>query len=187
MGNRGILHDDERRVIRARSSVRSWVCCLTDFKGRKRRLMAPGKYTELFFLDEATALAAGHRPCGECQRRRYVEFKEAWARAFGNPPSAKDLAARLFPEMKARLDGAPLLMAHVEDLPAGVMVEREAGVPELVWGKERTLVRWSHHGYTGAEIVEPSREVRVITPPSTVAVMAAGFTPKVHESVSQLE
>lgn len=70
MGNRGILHDDTGRIVRA-SRNRAWLICRLDFKGRRRELMRPGTYTELFFLDEAVALAAGHRPCGECRREFY--------------------------------------------------------------------------------------------------------------------
>ncbi|MCH8830686.1 MAG: hypothetical protein IID45_14005, partial [Planctomycetes bacterium] len=83
MGNRGCLHDDQRRIVRQVCSYKAWVACLTEFRGRKRKLMTPGQYTELFFLDEATALAAGHRPCGECRRTDYQRFKKAWLD--GNP------------------------------------------------------------------------------------------------------
>ena len=84
MGNRGRLHDATRQVVRRQvSSYRAWVTCLLAFKGRRRTVMAPGRYTELFFLDEATALAAGHRPCGECRRADYRRFKTAWLA--GNP------------------------------------------------------------------------------------------------------
>jgi hypothetical protein len=78
MGNRGILHDDERRLGRARWRHRAWIVCALSFNGRRRTLMAPGSYTELFFLDEAVAFAAGHRPCGECRREAYLRFLEGW-------------------------------------------------------------------------------------------------------------
>lgn len=77
MGNRGCLHDDEQK-IRYSSKRDAWVTCLLSFKERRRKLMQPGQYTELFFLDEATALAAGHRPCAECRRERYKQFLAAW-------------------------------------------------------------------------------------------------------------
>ena len=85
MGNRGVLHDDHRQIVRF-SRGRRWIACLTDFKGRRRAPMTPGHYTELFFLDEATALAAGHRPCHECRRPDSLLFREAWARATGADP-----------------------------------------------------------------------------------------------------
>lgn len=80
MGNRGgALHDDDRRIVRDQSSQR-WIICLTEFKGRRRPVMQPGRYTELFFLDEATALAAGHRPCFECRRADAERFADLWAK-----------------------------------------------------------------------------------------------------------
>ena len=87
MGIRGVLHDEQRRIRRAFVGTR-WIFCVLQFKNRHRIVMTPKRYTELFFLDEATALAAGHRPCAECQRPRYLEFREAWAHADpGSPPT----------------------------------------------------------------------------------------------------
>ena len=77
MGNRGVLHDDESRIRRKWHGKR-WIVCVLEFRGRKRKVMTPGRYTELFFLDEATALAAGHRPCAECRRERFNAFRCAW-------------------------------------------------------------------------------------------------------------
>src|SRR5688500_8008085 len=77
MGNRGCLHDGDQRIRRLFVGKR-WIHCVLEFKGRRRQVMAPGRYTELFFLDESTALAAGHRPCAECQRDRYLEFRRCW-------------------------------------------------------------------------------------------------------------
>src|SRR5947199_10752430 len=82
MGNRGRLHDAERRIVRrVVPSYRAWVTCVLAFRGRKRSVMTPGRYTELFFLDEATALAAGHRPCAECRHARFLSFCRAWGAA----------------------------------------------------------------------------------------------------------
>ena len=78
MGNRGVLHDNQRRLTDKRWTHQHWIICLTEFKDRKRPLMSPGCYTELFFIDESTALAAGHRPCAECRRKAYNHFKQAW-------------------------------------------------------------------------------------------------------------
>src|SRR6266513_3430279 len=85
MGNRGSLHDTERRIRRP-FAVKRWIICVLEFKNRHRTVMTPGQYTELFFLDEATALAAGHRPCAECQRARFTIFRAHWAAA--NPALA---------------------------------------------------------------------------------------------------
>jgi hypothetical protein len=80
MGNRGCLHDDQQQIRRPFAGKR-WIICVLEFRGRYRRVMTPRRYTELFFLDEATALAAGHRPCAECQHARYLVFREIWAEA----------------------------------------------------------------------------------------------------------
>ena len=94
MGNRGVLHDDEGRIRRKWQGKR-WIVCVLEFRGRKRKVMTPSRYTELFFLDEATALAAGHRPCAECRRERFKSFCCAWQPAHpqkgGSRPSASDI------------------------------------------------------------------------------------------------
>lgn len=180
MGNRGCLHDDRRTVIRARSSVQAWVCCRLQFKGRKRTLMSPGKYTELFFLDEATALAAGHRPCAECRRTAFNAFKAAWERAFGTRPSATDMNKAIFPEMRDRLAGAPPRAARLCDLPDGVLVEMDPGQPAIQLGG--LVLPWSHHGYGPAREIPRDREVTVLTPAATTRVLAGGYQPTVHGS-----
>jgi hypothetical protein len=187
MGNRGVLHNEQKSIIRNRSSVHSWVCCLTSFKGRKRVLMSPGRYTELFFLDEATALAAGHRPCGECRPEAYKDFKRAFAKAFGAPTTvkAKDIDTRLFPEMKSRLDGAPLATMPLGDLCDGVMLEITPGTPLLLW--EGKLHAWTHEGYTTSSQAILSQSVRVITPPTNVAILKNGYKPVVHSSINAAE
>jgi hypothetical protein len=83
LGNRGVLHNSNKEII-STHRIKGWVTCLLEFKGRKREIMAPNRYTELFFLDEVTAFAAGHRPCAECRRERYNEFKEKWLIANGD-------------------------------------------------------------------------------------------------------
>src|SRR5262249_48279462 len=94
MGNRGILHDTWGRIRRP-WTVKRWLVCVLEFRGRKRTVMTPNRYTELFFLDEATALAAGHRPCAECRHARYIAFRDAWAKGRGRSrsprPSADDM------------------------------------------------------------------------------------------------
>ena len=88
MGNRGVLHDADQQ-IRKSHALKRWIICQLEFKGRRRQIMQPGQYTELFFLDEATALAAGHRPCAECQRERFNEFRTAWT-AGGTDSETRD-------------------------------------------------------------------------------------------------
>src|SRR5262245_21274653 len=94
MGNRGLLHNRAAEIRRQWKGVR-WIVCVLDFKGRKRTVMSPGLYTELFFLDEATAFAAGHRPCAECRRERFNAYRSAWNTAFGHLPTAPEIDEQL--------------------------------------------------------------------------------------------
>lgn len=122
MGNRGRLHNTGQQVVSA-WKIKPWITCAMSFKERKRQLMAPNSYTELFFLDEPTAYAAGHRPCAECRRPAYNLFKQAWARAF---PEQEDLFAKAIDNLlhAARLndDGSQRTWtARLSDLPDGSM------------------------------------------------------------------
>ena len=137
LGNRGLLHDPERRIRREWLLVR-WIYCVLEFKGRKRTVMSPGRYTELFFLDEATSLAAGHRACAECKRARYNEFREAWIAA--NPrtfaserPSAVEIDSVLHEQ---RLDGKRTkrtFQARLGELPDGVFVTLDRAQNYRCW------------------------------------------------------
>jgi hypothetical protein len=164
-GNRGCLHDAEGR-IRRRYSGKRWISCRLEFKGWHRGpLMQPGRFTELFFLDEATALAAGHRPCALCRREDYVRLLELIGAS-----GADEIDARLHEE---RLGGPH--DARFEELPDGAFVLLD-GEPWLVHGTE--LCRWAPGGYAGRR---PRAEgsARVVTPPTLVDVLAAGWEPAV--------
>src|SRR6266545_3937706 len=133
MGNRGRLHDAERRIVRY-AQGRRWIACLTSFQGRRRTVMSPGLYTELFFLDEAVALAAGHRPCAECRRDRFNAFRAAWAaNGHSQLPSATEIDNRLHTERVAPDRSKRLCTAALDELPDGVFVVVE-GHAFLVWG-----------------------------------------------------
>lgn len=184
MGNRGRLHNAERQVV-SPWKIKPWVTCALSFKGRKRELMAPNSYTELFFLDEPTAYAAGHRPCAECRRPAYKLFKEAWAWAF---PEQQDLSAKAIDSLlhAARLndDGSQRTWtARLADLPDGSMIEH-AGECVLLWRGGQW--RWSFEGYTALQPTIPvGQEVRVLTPEPIVHLFAAGLdrTLVVHPSI----
>ncbi len=123
MGNRGVLHDEGGHVKRA-WQVKRWLVCVLAFRGRKRQVMAPGHYTELFFLDEATALAAGHRPCAECRRERFNAFRQAWRSArpaaAGKPlPTADEMDTRLHAERVGPGRSKRLYQASLDELPNG--------------------------------------------------------------------
>ena len=168
MGNRGCLHGEHRNLEVEHTREKRWLVCLTNFKGRKRRIMQPGHYTELFFLDEATALAAGHRPCAECRRQAYDLFLKLYP---GKRANAETLDKYLASD---RLRPWP---ATFGELPEGTMFARDSDA-FLKWlGK---AWRWHHAGYKAAEI--PTGALEVLTPEGTVAALAAGYKPIVHAS-----
>jgi hypothetical protein len=178
MGNRGVLHDDDQRIVRF-SQGRRWIICLTAFKDRRRPLMVPGNYTELFFMDEATALAAGHRPCHECRRADAVRFREAWASAAGSDPGTGlvELDRLLHEE---RLESRGVMRRWTSDgaaLPDGTMVAID-GAALLVQGG--ALRPWSPDRY-GAPRPLP-QTVEVLTPRSIVGAISAGYAPVLHPS-----
>lgn len=182
MGNRGCLHDARGQIQRAFVG-RRWIICRLNFKGRRRAVMTPGQYTELFFLDEATALAAGHRPCAECQRERFNLFRECWRLAQPGPPaplSAPALDAILHAERTAGPVVALADWEAVAALPAGACLADAAQAPYLVW--QGRLLRWSPAGYTPASRPALRFPARLLTPPSTVRVLAAGYPVEVHPS-----
>jgi len=183
MGNRGCLHDAEGRIRRAFVGKR-WIICVLQFKGRRRPIMVPGRYTELFFLDEATALAAGHRPCVECQRARYLAFREHWAaaRAVAPPvPSVDDIDTVLHAERLDAARGKRTYLERVSRLPGGVMVAGADGQPYLV--HSGTLRPWSPEGYGAPWRPDAAAEVRVLTPRSLVQTIVHGYAVDLHASV----
>jgi hypothetical protein len=184
MGNRGILIDEHRQIVR-RYQTRRWIACLLSFKGRHREVMTPGTYTELFFLDEATAFAAGHRPCAECQHARYQEFRRAWLTA--NPGRvASDARIEAIDDIlhQERYAGGHKVtyQARRADLPDGVFFAY-AGNAYLVHNGETFL--WSFTGYTKADAHSFPDEVDVLTPHSIVKTFNSGFRPLIHDSAAK--
>jgi hypothetical protein len=186
MGNRGVLHDGEGRIVRV-WALKRWIVCVLEFRGRKRRVMTPGRYTELFFLDEATALAGGHRPCAECRHARFLDFCNAWGQAHPDNgrsarPTAQEIDDRLHTERVAPDRSKRTFEAALDGLPDSVLVVVTA------WGEEAYLVRgdellaWSHKGYRERRRRPKGEVVRVLTPPSTVKAIRAGYVPEVHSS-----
>ena len=175
MGNRGRLHDAHRRIVRY-AQGRRWIACVTRFRGRHRTVMSPGLYTELFFLDEAVALAAGHRPCAECRREDYARFQRAWAAGVGGDTSADAMDLVLHAD---RLVGPRTKRTYRDELaaqPSGAFVEVD-GSAWLVW--DGALVPWTAAGYGDRRDLEDGA-ASIITPRSIVAVLRAGYRPMVH-------
>ena len=185
MGNRGILHDDAQRIVRT-WQVRRWIACSTAFRGRHRQVMRPHSYTELFFLDEATAFAAGHRPCAECRHADYQRFKAAWARGVGELNSADQMDAVLHAD---RLEGRGIhqrkrsYWEQLAALPDGTFISLH-GSAWLLWRGE--LLEWSAAGYRARRLLPPAASiVEVLTPRSLVAVLRAGYPLQVHPSADE--
>ena len=182
-GNRGCLHDDEGR-IRRRYAGRRWIACRLEFRGwRRNRLLQPGRFTELFFLDEATAFAAGHRPCALCRREDYIRFGELWAKLHPGEVGADAIDARLHAErVDPETRGHLLHEAPLRRLPDGAFVLEE-GIPRLVLGDR--LLTWTPAGYTQRAARRPRGQVALVTPPSLVALLRAGWegvVPLLHPS-----
>jgi hypothetical protein len=176
-GNRGCLHDAEGS-IRRRFAVKRWIACQLEFRGWHRTpLMQPGRFTELFFLDEVTAFAAGHRPCALCRRADYDRFVEIWSTLHPEQRGADAMDDQLHRE---RLVPATRAQRHhparLDDLPDGAFV-LEKSEPHLVRGTQ--LLRWTPAGYEAGRRHPPRAEAVLITPPSLVAVLRAGWEPLV--------
>jgi hypothetical protein len=177
-GNRGgCLHDAEGHILRTHTS-KAWITCVLEFKGWWRPVMTPGTFTELFFLDEATALAAGHRPCYLCRRADAVAFADAFAAGAGTagPLRAPAMDAVLHPLRRPTGPHRPTWRARARDLPDGTIVRRDDG-EWLV--SERALRRWSFVGYGAPERL-PSGSLAVLTPEPTVRAIAAGYDVALH-------
>jgi hypothetical protein len=184
MGNRGgRIHTDDRKLTKRRFASRQWICCVLDFKNRQRDVWGR-YYTELFFLDEVTALAAGHRPCFECRRKDAEDFAEKWRAAFQlrTSPRAPAMDERLHSE---RLDGRAkrIHRRKLDDLPDGAFVTLDDGA-YAVHGN--ALLRWTPEGYATGQPRPRGATVDVLTPPAILAVLAAGYRPLWHPSAEKI-
>ncbi len=204
MGNRGgRIHNDARTLTLRRWTSRAWICCLLEFKGRHRNVWQDG-YTEMFFLDEPTALAAGHRPCFECRRRDALAFANAWQRAqrAAARPRAAEMDVvlheeRLTPagERRAALNscapeavggghfqasrGKRRHVLPIAGLPDGAFI----AVDDRAFAvRGRSLLCWAPDGYAARRPRPPSGDAEVLTPPATLAVLRAGYQPRWHDS-----
>lgn len=196
-GNRGVIHDpDSRTLLEKRWTLKAWIICRCAFKGMRREPMGrnrkgrPGEpdragWTELFFLDEVTALAAGHRPCFYCRREQARDFCRRFGQASGiGEPRAPMLDERLHRERRASGGKAvPLDADNLVNLPDGAMVA-DGGVAYALRGGK--ALRWSFGGY--GEAVDPEtfhgRALHLLTPPTTLAVLRRGYAPAWHPSAS---
>ena len=183
-GNRGIIHDPATKtLLNRRWSSKAWLVCSCEYKGRRRNVMANRSWTELFFLDEAVAFAAGHRPCFFCRRDAAKTFRAAWAGARGQAESsAAAMDAVLHSE---RMEGGRKRIHPIPgppcELPDGTVVVASGSAYMIADGR---AFRWTEHGY------EPSRKLAhaqgMLTPPSTFLALRAGYRPILHPMIGTL-
>ena len=194
LGNRGgRIHSADRVLTRRRWASRAWISCQLSFKGRQRTVMSPGSYTELFFLDEATAFAAGHRPCFECRRAEANRFAMLWAQAVaadatGGRARAADMDRCLHYERLTSSGEKRTHRAAISNLPDGAMIHwPDEGARETSFAlvlADRLLI-WRPEGYVRARPRPMQGLVEVLTPESIIAVFRAGYRPKIHETAQR--
>ena len=181
-GNRGIIHDPTTRTLLTRRwTTKAWLACLCEFKGRRREVMGGRSWTELFFLDEAVALAAGHRPCFFCRRSAAEAFRDAWAKSTGSKAvRAAEMDAVLHAERldhrRKRLHPLPRAVA---ELPDGAVIAATGEAYTIALGR---AFRWTERGYAAAR--EIPRADGLLTPPSTLGAIRAGYRPVLHPDIS---
>jgi hypothetical protein len=182
-GNRGIIHDPATKTLTRRWAGKAWLTCVCEFRGRRREVMGGRSWTELFFLDEATALSAGHRPCFFCRREDALKFRAAWEQGNG-------VSGVLAPEIDAVLHRERLdrgnkrlhpLTVPVEKLPDGARVQQ--GAESFLITRERIWL-WSSAGYRAAQ--NTISGAMLLTPPSTLRALSAGYRPVLHPSTSEV-
>ena len=184
MGNRGgKLHDPETRTLVRTQSSRQWITCVLQFKSRQREVMGTG-YTELFFMDEVTALAAGHRPCFECRRRNALSFQAAWqaSQTLAVAPSAPDMDRALSAERRAKGGAKITWTARSGSLPDGAMVRVDDNMLAV---HDRKFLPWTASGYGAGVPLDLNLDVEVLTPPTIARILHAGYQPIWHPSVER--
>ena len=184
-GNRGIIHDPATKtLLNRRWATKAWVICSCEYKGRRRVVMASRSWTELFFLDEAVALAAGHRPCFFCRREAAERFRDSWPAARGElRPSAGAIDRVLHLERlergRRRVHPIP---GPISTLPDGAMVVAAGSAFTLRSGQAH---RWTIQGYAPPERLHEADGL--LTPPSTLMALKSGYRPALHPSITQLD
>ncbi|MGN6534025.1 MAG: hypothetical protein ACTHK0_19955 [Ginsengibacter sp.] len=180
MGNRGRIHNEKKEIISS-YKLNAWLICKLNFRGRKRQIMAPDRYTELFFLDEATAFAAGHRPCFECRREDFNRFKNLWILAnpqyhFKDKTSIRDIDKILHCERINKDGSKKTFEVDINNLPDGTFISIDKKA-YLFYKKQLHL--WSPSGYEKQSISTIMGKVQVLTPLSVVNTFLAGYAPQI--------
>lgn len=188
MGNRGVIHSSDGSIKKLWRS-KSWITCLLEFKDQKRDIMSSGKYTELFFLDEATSFSAGHRPCSTCRHQNFKRFKSLWLSANShklglNATNIDNIDNILHTERILPDNTKNIYKEKLCKLPNGTMLslsDEDSLAYLLVNG---LLLEWSPFGYTNCLRISPDHLVNVLTPKSVVSTFLGGYSPNIHYSAS---
>lgn len=188
-GNRGVIHNANKEIIR-NHAVKYWITCVLEYKDFKRKVMTPCRWTELFFLDEATAFSAGHRPCGFCRNADFKRFKNLWLEANGEKYSLDKntkidtIDAFIHQERIDENGKQKTYFAKLSTLPSGTFINLNEDSKAYLW-YQKNLYEWSFSGYKKVLKFEPNQEVRILTPYSYVETFRAGYFPQVHLSVKK--
>ena len=181
MGNRGVIHNDHGE-IKQPYKLKAWITCLLQFKGRKFTIVAPKRWTALFFLDEATAFAAGHRPCAECRRDDFMKFKSFWIK--GNPEYGFTMKTKIA-EIDAVLHNERInankekitFEMNVSEIPDGTFVSVNSTAFILF---QSCLYEWTPYGYKNVMTLSAISRLTVLTPKSIVKMFGAGYIASVQ-------
>lgn len=180
MGNRGMIHNDQKQIVKAFKHS-AWIICRLEFKGRKRTVMTPNRWTELFFLDEATAFAAGHRPCFECRKEDAKRFKSCWIN--GNPAynfsmktSINYIDEIIHTERLNQSKKSITLQPALSDIPDGTFVQMNDDPYLFANGR---LHRWTPFGYEESMAATETSTVTILTPGSIVNAFREGYVPQI--------
>ena len=186
-GNRGVIHNERKEIIK-NHAVKYWITCVLNYKNAQRSVMSPNRWTELFFLDEATAFAAGHRPCGFCRHPDFKRFKDLWIKANGEQygltsKTKMDIIDAIIHQGRLDKNGVQkTFKSTLTALPDGTFITLDESGKAYLW-YQQNLYEWSFSGYTKVSQFDKNQEVNVLTPLSYVAVFKAGYVPEVHFSV----
>lgn len=183
LGNRGVIHNEHKEIVKA-YAIKAWIICMLEFRGRHREIMQPDRWTELFFLDEATAFSAGHRPCFQCRYKDHIQFKEHWIKGnlqygFDMKTSIKAMDDVIHAERIDKYGGKVSYTEQIKNLPDGTIFNKEEECYLLSKGK---FYHWTPFGYDRYEDAVPELVVEVLTPRSIVNAFMAGYSPQIDKS-----
>ena len=185
-GNRGVIHNERKEIIK-NHAVKYWITCVLEYKNARRSVMSPNRWTELFFLDEATAFAAGHRPCGFCRHADFKRFKELWLSTNGEKyglttKTKMDIIDAFIHQERLDENGLKMTFKSILNaLPNGTFITFDDMSKAYLW-YQQNLYEWSFNGYVKVLQFDKNQVVNVLTPLSYVAVFKAGYVPEVHFS-----